>query len=253
MDPTLRFSSRVENYARYRPRYPGEVIETLRRECDFAPASIVADIGSGTGVLAELFLENGNEVFAVEPNREMRRAAERILGKYIGFHSIAGRAESTALEGQSVDFVLVGTAFHWFALDQTRHEFRRILKPSGWVVVAWNERDFQTTPFLIAYDRLLKRHAPDYAREKHKNVYDTALGNFYGPGGFAEKTFSCMQELDYAGLVGRMQSSSYTPEPGHSSYDPMIAELREIYRAHEVNGCVTIRYLTRMYYGRLTG
>ncbi len=251
MDPTLRFSNRVDNYVKYRPRYPKEVIETLRNECSLVSSSRIADIGSGTGVLAELFLQNGNRVFAVEPNREMREAAERLLQTYPGFSSIAGKAENTTLNNESVDFAVVGQAFHWFEVQEARREFLRILKQSGWVMVVWNEREFETTPFMIAYDQLLKRYAPDYARERHKRVYDTALSDLFGSHNFATRTFSYLQELDFEGVRGRMLSSSYTPEPGHPNHEPLMAELSKIYQAHEINGQITLRYVTRMYYGRL--
>jgi ubiquinone/menaquinone biosynthesis C-methylase UbiE len=251
MDPTLRFSSRAENYVKYRPRYPREVIETLRAECGLSPSAPIADIGSGTGALSELFLENDNPVFAVEPNREMREAAERLLKKYSGFQSIAGRAEATTLPDRSVDFVVVGQAFHWFNVPDARREFLRILRPPGWTMVVWNEREFQTTPFLIAYDQLLQRYAPEYAREKHKSVYDNSLTDFYGAGGYTERTFHYRQHADFAGVKGRMLSSSYTPEPDHPNHEPMMAELSKIYQAHQVNDRVTFEYITRMYYGRL--
>ena len=251
VDPTLRFSNRVDDYVRYRPRYPREVLETLQRECGLLPDSLVADVGSGAGALAELFLGNGNQVFAVEPNREMREAAEHLLGNHPGFHSVDGRAEATNMGDNSVDLIVVGQAFHWFDARETRREFLRILKPPYWMMVVWNEREFNTTPFLIAYDQLLQRYAPDYARTQHKTVYDTALNEFYGAGRFTSRTFSYRQEVDFAGLKGRMLSSSYTPEPGHPNHEPMIAELMHIHRAHEVNGLVTFEYVTRMYYGRL--
>jgi ubiquinone/menaquinone biosynthesis C-methylase UbiE len=253
MDPTLRFSTRVENYIKYRPRYPREVIETLQSECGLSSAAEIADIGSGTGVLAELFLQNGNAVFAVEPNKEMREGAERLLGKYPGFRSIAGRAEATTLADRSVDYVVVGTAFHWFDLKKARLEFMRILRPLHWVMLIWNDRDLQATPFLRSYDQLLRHYSIDYAREKHESVYDTALTNFYGAGGYASGTFRYLQELDFEGVKGRMLSSSYTPEQGHPNHEPMIAELRKIFQSNEVNGRVTFEYITRMYYGRLAG
>jgi SAM-dependent methyltransferase len=253
MDSTLRFSTRVENYIKYRPRYPREVIETLQRECGLSSAAVIADIGSGTGVLTELFLQNENPVFAVEPNKEMREGAERLLGKYPGFRSIAGRAEATTLADRSVDFVVVGTAFHWFDPGAARDEFSRILRPPHWVMLIWNERDLQATPFLKAYERLLKKYSIDYAREKHRSVYSTSLADFYGAAGFTTRTFRYLQKLDYEGLKGRLQSSSYTPEPDHPNYEPMMMELREIFQSNESGGRVTFEYTTRMYYGRLTG
>src|SRR6516162_3929547 len=81
-DPTRRFSSRVEDYVKYRPGYPEAVLEILKAHCGLAPAWVVADIGSGTGLLTELFLRHGNPVLAVEPNPEMRAAGERRLAHY---------------------------------------------------------------------------------------------------------------------------------------------------------------------------
>lgn len=250
-DPTTRFSSRVENYIRYRPGYPKEVIETLQTECGLDASSCVADIGSGTGALTGLFLQNGNLVFAVEPNREMRQGAERRLSGFPGFRSVAGRAEATTLEDASVDLAAVGQAFHWFDVGESRREFLRILKPSGWAMVVWNERDFQSTQFLIEYDRLLQRHAPDYARERHRRVYDTALAEFFGTDSFATRIFRFSREMDFAGVRGRLLSSSYSPEPGTPGYEPMIAELQRIFEKHQIGGRVSYRYITQMYFARL--
>jgi len=253
MDPTQRFSSRVDNYVKYRPRYPQEVIDTLVSKCGLSASSLVADVGSGSGSLAEMFLRNGNRVFAVEPNREMREGAQRILRGYPGFCSVEGRAEATSLEPECVDFVVVGQAFHWFDVPRTRREFIRILKPSGWAMIVWNEREYETTPFLIAYDRLLQQYAIDYARARHKSVYDTALGSFFGSSGFTEVTFKYHQHMDFQGVKGRMLSSSYTPEPGHPNHEPLMAGLRAAFLANQVDGRVTLDYVTRVYYGQLIG
>jgi SAM-dependent methyltransferase len=251
MDSTQRFSSRVENYIKYRPHYPAEIIETLRAECRLTPSSLVADIGSGTGNLAELFLRNGNPVFAVEPNREMREAGERLMAKHPDFHSIAGRAEATTLPDGSVDFVAAGQAFHWFERQQAAAEFRRILRSPGWVVLAWNKRDTAVTPFMKAYDRLVRHYGTDYAKATHERVNEAVLADLFRPNGYASKVFRNLQSLDYAGLIGRLLSSSYTPEPGHPGYEPMLAELALLYQAHQSNDRVNLEYKTAMYYGRL--
>jgi ubiquinone/menaquinone biosynthesis C-methylase UbiE len=251
MDPTQRFSSRVENYIKYRPRYPPAVIETLTAECQLTPAARIADIGSGTGILTELFLQNGNHVFAVEPNREMREAGERLLQPYPNFQSVDGRAEATTLAERSVDFVTAGQAFHWFDLEPTRAEFQRILKPKGWVVLIWNERDTTSTPFLRAYEQLLEDYATDYAQVNHKNVDEKMLEDFYGTSAFKLKKFNNQQAFDYEGLKGRLLSSSYTPEVGHPQHALLLAELHKIFQAHQVNGRVAFDYKTLMYYGRL--
>ncbi|HED03359.1 MAG TPA: class I SAM-dependent methyltransferase [Candidatus Fraserbacteria bacterium] len=251
-DPTLRFSSRVENYIKYRPHYPPAVIATLREECQLASAALIADIGSGTGLLTELFLQSGNQVFAVEPNREMRAAGERLLRNYPGFHSVAGRAEATTLADQSVGFVVAGQAFHWFDRQKARSEFCRILRPAGWVMLVWNEREDRATPFLMAYEQLLQRYATDYVQVNHKQVDEATLADFYGVQGFKSETFSQRQDFDYAGVRGRLLSSSYTPEVGYPDYEPMLAELSKVFQAHEINGRVRFEYTTRMYYGQLS-
>jgi SAM-dependent methyltransferase len=250
-DPTQRFSSRVENYVKYRPTYPREVVTTLREECQLTSAALIADIGSGTGLLTELFLQNGNRVFAVEPNAEMRKAGEQLLQHDANFQSIAGTAEATTLADQSIDFVVAGQAFHWFDRPRARREFIRILKPAGWLMLVWNERETHITPFLQAYEHLLEQYATDYAQVDHRQIDESVLADFYGKDGFKSRTFRNIQRFDYAGLAGRLLSSSYTPEPGHPNYAPMLAELTQIFQAHEVQGQVEVEYTTKMYYGLL--
>jgi SAM-dependent methyltransferase len=252
LDPTKRFSSRVGDYAQYRPRYPQEAIQTLREECHLTSRSPVADIGAGTGFLSELFLRNGNPVYAVEPNPEMREAGEKMLAGFPGFRSIDGRAEVTNLPDACADFVVAGQAFHWFDVDRCRCEFIRILRPGGTAMIIWNERDTGSTPFLKAYEELLRRHAPDYARFNFKEIYDVSVANLFGETGFRTGIFRNRQEFDLEGAKGRMLSSSYTPEEGHTNYTPMLDALSEAFHTHQVEGRVTFLYTTRMYYGQLT-
>ena len=153
---TERFSDRVADYVRYRPSYPPDLLDCLRRNCGLTPHWIIADVGSGTGLLTKIFLENGNRVFAVEPNAAMRAAGEEFLRGFEQLASREGRAEATGLEAHSVDLVAAGQAFHWFDRRRARAEFERILKPSGWVALVWNER-LTSTPFLADYEQLLHR------------------------------------------------------------------------------------------------
>jgi ubiquinone/menaquinone biosynthesis C-methylase UbiE len=250
-DPTKRFSSRVDNYLQFRPSYPHDVIDTLRNECGLAHDSVVADIGAGTGFLSELFLKNVNQVFAIEPNREMREASVRLLGNYPGFHTIDGRAEAMALPDNTIDFVVAGQSFHWFDRAKARSECVRILKKTGWMMIVWNERDLSASPFMSAYNDILREFVTDPTRTEHKKVYDTALDAFFGAAGFTSRTFSYQQYLDYEGVKGRLLSSSYTPEAGHPNHIPMLAKLKEIFQANETGGSITLHYITRMYFGRL--
>lgn len=251
MDPTKRFSSRVENYAKYRPTYPHAVVDLLARECGLTPASIIADLGSGTGLLAQLFLANGNRVLGIEPNQEMREAGARLLAHEANFISVDGTAEATTLPAICVDFVTAGQAFHWFDVAATRKECRRILKPDGWVALMWNSRVTEATPFLRAYEALLNKHSDDHARVNHQdNVTDVAINAFFGAG-WRKVTFDNAQVFDFDGLRGRLLSSSYAPDAGHPHHEPMLRDLRAIFDAYQRDGKVSFLYETEVYYGRL--
>jgi len=250
-DPTERFSSRVENYIKYRPGYPADVIETLREECGLVPESVVADIGSGTGILTRLFLERGHPVFGVEPNREMREAGMRLLAELPRFTSVDGRAEATALPTACVDLVIAGQAFHWFDQNAARAEFLRVLRPGGWVALVWNERLTETTPFLREYEALLHRHAIDYAKVDHRRIDETVLAAFFGAGGFRARVFPNRQVFDFDGIRGRLLSSSYVPGEDDPGHEPMLADLDRLFRAHASNGRATFEYETKLYFGRL--
>jgi ubiquinone/menaquinone biosynthesis C-methylase UbiE len=149
---------------KYRPSYPGSIINLLESECGLTRATIVADVGSGTGFMSELFLRLGNKVFGVEPNAEMRAAGERLLAKYPSFVSVNATAEATALPNQSIDLIVAGQAFHWFERAPTKLEFKRILKPGGWVVLVWNGFHVETSAVVRGYHELLMQYGTDYRK-----------------------------------------------------------------------------------------
>ncbi len=249
-DSVSRFSSRVENYARYRPSYPAGVIDILKSDCGLTEASVIADVGSGTGILSELFLQNGNLLFGIEPNVAMRCEAERTLTEFEKFVSVDATAEKTSLDSDSVDFITAGQAFHWFDREKTREEFARILKPGGWVVIIWNERRLDSTAFLRDYENLLLRYGTDYQKVRHENVAGE-IAQFFAPGSLRLRSLENIQHFDFESLKGRLSSASYTPEPGHPNFEPMLSRLKEIF---DLGGAetVTFEYDTRVYYGHLT-
>lgn len=248
---TERFSSRVENYIRYRPTYPPAVLDVLREEIGLAPTWTIADVGSGTGISAELLLQNGNEVFAVEPNGPMRAAAERLLAGYPKFHSVDGTAESTTLRDNSVDAVVAAQAFHWFDPQTFGDECRRILKPNGWVILLWNTRRLDATPFLRDYELLLQKFGTDYAQVRHENVDQSRLDLFYGPGKWHKRNVDNEQRFTLDGLRGRALSSSYVPADGDPAQAAMLTELDELFAKYEQSGHVVIEYDTEIYFGQI--
>lgn len=250
LNPTGRFSSRVDDYSRYRPSYPAEVVRLLERECGLTAESAIADIGCGTGLLAKLFLDAGHRVTGVEPNKEMRDAGAQFLADDPKFTNIDGRAEQTGLADASVDLVTAGQAFHWFDPAAARREFIRILRDPKWVALIWNEREV-TGGFLNGYEQLLHKYAPDYNRVDHRQIGPPQMDEFFGAGNWKLATFPNVQEFDLEGVRGRLRSSSYAPHPGDAAFPPMMAELDMLYHQHQQNDSVAFLYKTNVYYGVL--
>lgn len=251
IDSKQRFSSRVDNYIRYRPGYPLQLLGLLARECGLTPASAVADIGSGTGLLSRPFLDNGNLVYGVEPNREMRLAGEALLRDHARFRSLAATAEQTGLPAASVDLVIAGQAFHWFDHARCRQEFARILRPGGWVVLVWNYRRHQASAFLQAYEDLLLRYCPEYPKILDRDAQQRDVGAFFGARPHRLEGLENRQDFDFRGLQGRHLSQSYVEQDGEN-FEPMMRELRALFDAHNIDGKVAFEYETRVYFGRLT-
>ncbi len=247
---TTRFSDRVENYIRYRPGYPPTVLGCLVEKFGLRSDHVIADAGSGTGISAEVFLRHGCTVYGVEPNNDMRAAAERLLAEYPRFSSINGAAERTTLPDESVDWVVAAQAFHWFDVAAARREFSRILRPGGRVALLWNERR-EDTPFLAAYETLIREYATDYAQVRHENARsDGRIEQLYGSKP-AERTFDNEQRFDFDGLAGRLLSSSYVPNRGTSRCEAMLEALRRLYDTHAAAGCVRVLYTTRILVGSI--
>lgn len=248
--PTRRFSNRVEHYARYRPRYPAELVSVLARAVGLTPASVLADVGSGTGILSELLLQNGNAVFGIEPNEPMRRAAERQLSGWPSFRSVAGTAEQTTLADASVDGVLAAQAFHWFDHHKALAEFRRITRAEGWTALIWNARLTAASPFMGEYERIVHTFGSDFARSGRELVAEPVLQSVFG-GTLTKLVLPNHQDLNWEGLRGRLLSSSYAPAEGQSGCEPMLAALRTAYEKHQRDGIVHMDYETRVYVARL--
>ena len=250
---TSRFSSRVDNYVKYRPGYPPAIFGVLASECGFQPTAAVADIGSGTGIFSRLLLENGNRVFGVEPNAEMRAAAERLLADQPRFTSIDGTAEATTLPDHATPFITVAQAFHWFRPEETRREFARILQPSGWVVLIWNERRVDSTPFLREYEDALLTFGTDYAEVRRTDLDLARVRAFVGSDDAKLAVLENCQHFDLVGLKGRTLSSSYAPEPGHPNHLPLLARLEAMFGQHQTDGQVSFNYDTHVYTAQIPG
>lgn len=243
VDPKQRFSGRASSYARARPGYPQALFDHLFSVGALFKGCKVADLGSGTGIFSELLLHQGVSVFAVEPNQEMRAVAEARLSGIEGFQSVVGSAERTPLADHSIDAVTAAQAFHWFDIEPTREEIVRILRPGGQVIMVWNNREKEVDPFNRAYSLLVDRFARDALRKDPQE-------RFY-PSGYHHAQFQHSKEYNLDGLECLITSASYMPKEGEPGFHEMIQELGGLFGEYQVEGKVTIRYVTDCYHGGL--
>lgn len=244
LSPTTRFSNRVDNYVKYRPGYPPEIIDYLIQTIGLKKRFVIADIGSGTGIFSELFLRNGYRVKAVEPNEPMRLAAEKRLTIYNGFTSVDGTAEQTGLKDKSVDLITAAQAFHWFKPLATKNEFMRIIRPGGHIMLVWNIRKIDT-PFLEGYQQIKAKYQVDYAQRTHNN--DAVIETFFRPMKMIRQDFYNEELLDFESLKGQLLSASYIPLQGQPGYESMLAELEQLFNNTQQNGFVKVEYDTKIY------
>lgn len=245
---TQRFSDRVENYIKYRPSYPDEAVNFLYK-LGISKETCVADIGSGTGILTELLIGKANKLYGVEPNKEMREAAEVKLKEFENFISVNGSAEETNLQENSIDFITCAQAFHWFDIEKSLKEFRRILKQNGKLVLLWNNR-INNTDFLKGYDEALLNYAVDYKEVNHQNLTDEVLQKCFVTD-YQKTIFPNSQTFDFTGLMGRLFSSSYTPQIGHPNYEKLIERMKILFEKYNENGFVKFNYNTEVFSGRI--
>jgi ubiquinone/menaquinone biosynthesis C-methylase UbiE len=249
-DSTRRFSDRVEAYQKYRPGYPSALVSTLLEKAGLDAGAVVADIGSGTGIFTRLLLDHGLRVSAVEPNTNMRLAAETALSDFQQFTSIDGSAEQTGFSGGSIDLVTAAQAFHWFNNAATKTELQRILKPDGKLALVWNKRTV-SEPFQQAYDAILREYAPEYDKVNHMNLDTDDIAVFFAAGSMELLHFDNSQSLDFSALIGRLQSSSYCPAEDSAQYIPLVTELLGLFDQFALNGRIDFAYDTQLYLGTI--
>ncbi|HWE00089.1 MAG TPA: class I SAM-dependent methyltransferase [Bryobacteraceae bacterium] len=249
-DSVERFSARVSHYVRFRPGYPAAVADLLRRECAPEPDALIADIGSGTGFLGRTLLDGGFRVLGVEPNGEMRAAGDEILRGYAGFKSVNGTAEATTLEAASCDLAVAGQAFHWFDVERTRSEWRRILKPGRFGALIWNERS-RRTDVMREIEEVIDRFATDHDRSIREGGRGRIAG-FFSPAAVNAAEFPNYQDFDFEGLKGRVHSCSYIPHEDDPRSEPMVEDLRRVFEKYERGGTIRFEYRTEVYWGKLT-
>lgn len=250
-DNTQRFSQRVEDYERYRPRYPADAVrERLRRWCGLEPAWRAADVGAGTGMLSEVFLENGNQVTAIEPNQEMRAACERLQQRWPGLRVVDATAEQTGLADNSVELVAAGRAFHWFDTDRALPEFRRVLVPDGWVGLISIGRGKDESAQGKAFERLLIERCTDYAAVRGGYLIHERLAALF-PRELHQEQLPGEELLTWDQFFGQNMSASIAPTRDDPRYPAFEEGMREHFATFAEGGLLRVKTACWVAAGRL--
>jgi ubiquinone/menaquinone biosynthesis C-methylase UbiE len=246
-NPTERFTDVVDAYVKYRPGYPAEILEILRKTYKIGENTVFADIGSGTGIFSKQFVEAGYLVYGVEPNDGMRAQSENWLIGCPNFKAIKGTAEDTTLPSQSIDMLTAAQSFHWFDIEKALKEFYRILKPEGYTVIVWNDRKSNGNPFMNKYEKLICKYCADYKETSHKKYSFERIKEIFKNQNIDLYMIDNFQDMDFKALIGRLKSCSYCPKPDNKNYNPLMWGLNKLFDSYQAENLVRFEYDTIIY------
>ena len=252
MDNTTLFSGRVDDYKRFRPTYPQAIIGFLKKVGAFSPQSVAADIGAGTGILTRMLITECQQVFAVEPNQDMYRALEELKHSHPAWdiQLVSATGENTTLETSSIDLITIASALHWLDLDSAKKEFRRILKPDGYIAIFYNERDREHDVFQQEYQAVFARYFPDRKPGGHNRFSINDYRRFFD-GEMTTYTVLHRQEVDYEGLVGLSRSKSSYPKENRALCEQIERDLQQVFeRFKKPDGLIDLTYYACVYLGQ---
>lgn len=247
-----RYSDKTEDYAKYRPEFPDELVDYLYKNGEIKNTSVIADIGSGTGRFTRLLLEKGNLVYGIEQNNEMRIKAEELLSQFSKFVSVKGSAERTELEDKSLDLITVAQAFHWFNKEDSFREFKRILKDDGKVFIVWDDFVRDYNDFSKEFSSALGTYRTVKSNSEEKRpTRNQMIDEFYKNNNYVTTSFKHEIYQTFDGIKGGALSASFTPKPGEGNYENFIIELQRVFDKYQINGCVCTAFRSVCYLGRL--
>ena len=242
------FENKASKYSEGRPSYAPEVINKILNDI-LSTNGIVADIGSGTGVLTSEFIKKGYEIYAVEPNSDMRRKAEQKLSIYSNFHSVDASAENTGLNDKSVSLIIVASAFHWFDAIKFKQECMRVLRDNGVVCIIFNVRVYDE--FTKKQCKICKKYCDGFESLTHG--YDKTINlidDFY-VGNYAVYEYDFPLEYTKQKFISRCLSSSYAPLPDSKNYEAYICEIKALLDETFKEEILNIANKTMMFVGKV--
>lgn len=248
-DARAVFSTKVADYSASRPDYPEPLFERLSAACELSADAVIADIGAGTGLLTQGLLQRGYQVIAVEPNAAMRQACDHFLGKFSGYRSVEGSAESIPLEASSVDLITAAQAFHWFEIEKARTECLRVLRPKGKVALIWNDRVFED-PLHVELDTIFAEFGGAKRAALVAHAKGTDVLRFFGLTTPMEFSWPHEHLLVEEGLASLVFSRSYMPERNSPAGKEVRFRVYEVFSRFAKAGVLAVRYRTIAKAGR---
>jgi len=219
------FTGKAEAYSKARPGYPDAAMEYIRELVQ--PQAVIADIGAGTGKFTVSLARYGYDIFAVEPNADMRGELVTALTPFPNVKVVDGSAEATTLPDHSVDIITCAQALHWFDPEAFRAECRRIGKPDVLVIAIYNNTPGGSS---IAYS---KQSTDVFFRNPD-------VREFPNPMYYTRESW-----------LAYMTSHSHDPLPSDPGYDKHIAEVNAIFDSENVDGLICREVVTKVYSERI--
>jgi ubiquinone/menaquinone biosynthesis C-methylase UbiE len=218
------FEQAATVYEEARPSYPNEVIDLIKSLCD--KPDIIIDLGAGTGKLTRLLGPIGaREIIAIEPVSAMRENLKNIP---IITKIVDGTAEHIPFEDSTIDIIICGQSFHWFANHRALAEFNRVLKSNGFLVLVWNMADDSGKEWAQNISKYIQTFQPKevvrYKAMEWKNAFDNQ--NFFSS--LQHKQFSSKQRITRDIAIKRILSTSFIGTLSSEEKTKLIDEVRKM-------------------------
>jgi len=249
------FENTAEQYERYRPTYPDELIDAMRKYADLAPDDRILEIGCATGQATKKVARWGNAILAIEPSEQMVVRARRNLPENVEI--VNARFEDWVLEPNAFGLVYSAQAFHWLD-ERTRHRrCAETLYAHGTLALIWNTQinPPHNLPFFVRVQDVYFEHVPEVA---HKGEFrtvaddDTELREMEKSGYFTDVE---VQRFDWHWTLGRDHyiglMSSHSPHAAlpAEQREALLEDIGELIDA-EFGGEVTEYYSAELFLGR---
>jgi len=238
LDARTRYAEPARHYQQSRPSYPPALVDWVIDTTGCRPPARIVDVGCGTGIATRLFVVRGFHTLGIDTSEEMLAVAQREEGRAL---YVCAQAAATALATGSIDLVVAAQCFHWFEIEPTLRELRRILRPDGWCAAFWNLR--ASTPVMEDYDRLIRRYSSEYGVLERQEAAPDVLRGTDGVFACRQAEFSNHQTLDRPGLLGRAYSSSCVKH-GVADTDGFERELGALFDRRQRGGVIELGYRT---------